>query len=102
MSKISVSTGTREKSNIVETVYEVPRRVIAETIINAVAHRDYYSKAGIQVSVFKDRIEISNPGSLPPELDIEDLKKHIVRIRIILCWPIVYFKPGLLNDTEQV
>ncbi len=75
LSKISVSTGTREKSNIVETLYEVPRRVIAEAVINAVAHRDYYSKASIQVSVFKDRIEISNPGSLPPELEIEDLKK---------------------------
>ncbi len=39
------------------------------------AHRNYLSKSSIQVSVFKDRIEVSNPGSLPPELEISDLKK---------------------------
>lgn len=75
LSKISLSTGTREKSNQVETIYEIPRAVISEAIINAVAHRDYYSKGSIQVSVFRDRIEVTNPGSLPPELDISDLKE---------------------------
>lgn len=49
LSKISLSTGDRSKANQVETVYEVPRAVIAEAIINAVAHRDYYSKASIQI-----------------------------------------------------
>ena len=75
LSKISLSTGTREKSNQVETIYEIPRAVISESIINAVAHRDYYSKGSIQVSVFRDRIEVTNPGSLPPELEISDLKE---------------------------
>jgi len=75
LSKINLSTGTRSKKNQVDTVYEIPRAVIAEAIINAVAHRDYKSNGSIQVSVFKDRIEISNPGSLPPELNIGDLKK---------------------------
>ena len=74
LSKISLSTGTREKSNRVETIYEIPRAVIAEAIINTVAHRDYYSNGSIQVSVLKNRIEVSNPGTLPPELDISDLK----------------------------
>lgn len=75
LSKVSISTGSREESNSVETVYEVPRKAIAEAVINAIAHRDYNSKGSIQVSVFKDRIEISNPGHLPPELSLEDLKK---------------------------
>jgi len=75
LSKISLSTGAREVSNRVETVYEIPRRAISEAIINAVAHRNYHSKSSIQVSVFKDRIEVSNPGNLPPELEISDLKK---------------------------
>ncbi|MCC5938164.1 MAG: DUF4062 domain-containing protein [Lunatimonas sp.] len=74
LSKISLSTGDRSKTNLVDTTYEVPRAVIAEGIINAIAHRDYYSKGSIQVSVFKDRIEISNPGSLPKELNISQLK----------------------------
>jgi len=75
LSKLSLSTGTREKSNQVETIYEIPRAVIAEGIINAVAHRDYNSKGSIQVSIFKNRVEINNPGNLPPELDISDLKE---------------------------
>jgi predicted HTH transcriptional regulator len=73
LSKISLSTGTRELSNQVNTAYEIPRRAIAEAIINAVAHREYYSKASIQVSVFKNRIEVFNPGSLPDELELSDL-----------------------------
>jgi ATP-dependent DNA helicase RecG len=75
LSKISLATGDRSKSNWVDTTYEVPRAVIAEGIINAIAHRDYYSKASIQVSVFKNRIEIENPGSLPKELTIAQLKE---------------------------
>ncbi len=73
LSKISLSTGTREASNQVSTAYEIPRRVIAEVIINAIAHRDYYSKASVQVSVFKDRVEVFNPGQLPIELALSDL-----------------------------
>ncbi|MCC5918837.1 MAG: DUF4062 domain-containing protein, partial [Cryomorphaceae bacterium] len=75
LSKISLSTGDRSQSNQVETAYEIPRAVIAEAIINAIAHRDYNSKASIQVSVFKDRIEIENPGTLPNELDISKLRE---------------------------
>ncbi|MBK9401751.1 MAG: transcriptional regulator [Bacteroidetes bacterium] len=74
LSKISISTGTRATSNQVDTVYEIPRAAIAEAIINAVAHRNYQSKGSIQVSVFKDRIEVLNPGKLPAELELADLK----------------------------
>lgn len=42
--------------------------------MNAVAHRDYTSKASVQVMLFKNRLEIWNPGSLPPSLTIEKLK----------------------------
>ena len=75
LSKISLSTGTRNKSNLVETEYEVPRSAIAEAIINALAHRDYNSSGSVQISVFKNRIEIENPGHLPNEITIEDLKR---------------------------
>lgn len=75
LSKISVSTGIRDKGNSVNTTYEIPRSVIAEAVINAIAHRDYTSKASVQVSVFKDRVEILNPGRLPDELELSDLQK---------------------------
>ncbi len=75
LSKISLSTGTRHKSNLVETEYEVPRAAIAEAVINALVHRDYYSKGSVQISVFSNRIEIENPGHLPDEITIADLKR---------------------------
>lgn len=41
-----------------------PSRALFEGIINAVAHRDYYlDGTQIQMDMFKDRLEISSPGS---------------------------------------
>ncbi|HZX20453.1 MAG TPA: ATP-binding protein [archaeon] len=51
--------------------YEYPIDVIREAVVNAVAHRDYFSKDGIQIYLFSDRIEITNPGSLPQGLPKE-------------------------------
>ncbi|CAN5273358.1 hypothetical protein BH09GEM1_BH09GEM1_32940 [soil metagenome] len=36
--------------------------------------RDYTSNASVQVMLFKDRLEIWNPGFLPPTLTLEKLK----------------------------
>jgi len=58
----------------VKRISEIPEFVIHEAIVNAVAHRDYNASAGVHVNVFSDRIEISNPGSLPSQLSIADLK----------------------------
>ncbi|MCR5824115.1 MAG: putative DNA binding domain-containing protein [Lachnospiraceae bacterium] len=41
-----------------------PERALFEGVINSVAHRDYYlDGTQIQVDMFKDRLEISSPGS---------------------------------------
>ncbi|MFM7612937.1 MAG: ATP-binding protein [Synechococcales cyanobacterium] len=46
-------------------IWEIPETVFIEAIINALAHRDYYDKgAVINIEVFDDRVEISNPGGL--------------------------------------
>ncbi|PIP19524.1 MAG: transcriptional regulator [Candidatus Omnitrophica bacterium CG08_land_8_20_14_0_20_41_16] len=55
--------------------FEIPVFAIQEAIVNAVAHRNYNVTSGVQVMVFTDRIEVWNSGSLPPELNIEDLRK---------------------------
>lgn len=52
-------------------VYEYPEKVFREAIVNAVVHRDYFSLDSIQISIFDDRIEILNPGSLPGSLNRE-------------------------------
>jgi ATP-dependent DNA helicase RecG len=37
-------------------------------------HRDYTSNASVQVMLFKDRLEVWNPGSLPPPMTPETLR----------------------------
>ena len=54
---------------------EIPEFVIHESIVNAVAHRDYNTTSSVQVMVFLDRVEIWNSGTLPGNLKVEDLKK---------------------------
>ncbi len=76
MSKLSVRFGQRNVEAQNEVEFEIPRSVIFETIVNAVAHRDYNSTGSVQVSVFRNRIVVRNPGTLPVELTKADLMKE--------------------------
>jgi ATP-dependent DNA helicase RecG len=58
-----------------EEKWEYPLSAVREAITNAICHRDYFSTANVHVSIFDDRLEVWNPGSLPPELTIDDLKR---------------------------
>ena len=69
MSSIFASNGPQAPSK-----YEIPQEVIAEAIVNAVAHRDYTSVASVQVMLFADRLEVWNPGSLVSNLTPELLR----------------------------
>ncbi len=55
-------------------VLEVDERALEETLVNALLHRDYSKNALIRLLVFKDRIEVISPGSLPNHLSIENIK----------------------------
>ena len=74
LSKIALSVGTRAESTQVPVSYEIPKEVVTEAIVNAVAHRDYTSNASVQVMLFSDRLEVLNPGRLPPSLTLEQLR----------------------------
>jgi len=74
LSKINLAVGTREHSVQAPVAYEIPREVISEAVVNAVAHRDYTSNGSVQVMLFSDRLEVWNPGSLPPSLTLEKLR----------------------------
>ncbi len=74
LSKLNRSVGTRSKSTQAPVRYEIPPDVIREAIVNAIAHRDYSSAGAVQVSVFADRVEVWNPGVLPPPLTTESLR----------------------------
>jgi predicted HTH transcriptional regulator len=74
MSKINFWVGTRENGPEVPVAYEIPREVVAEALVNAIAHRDYDSNGSVQVMLFCDRLEVWNPGELPPSLTVEKLR----------------------------
>jgi len=69
--EIEGSTGPREE------FWEIPKTVFKETIINALAHRDYYDKgAKITIELFDDRVEVSNPGGLVSAISSRDFGKR--------------------------
>jgi ATP-dependent DNA helicase RecG len=62
-------------------VPEISVEALREAIINAFCHRDYYDPDFIQMAIFKDRVEIRNPGKLYGTLTIDDLRKGNVSQR---------------------
>jgi predicted HTH transcriptional regulator len=75
LSKINRHIGTRAESVQAPATYELPKEAVTEAIVNAVAHRDYTSNASVQVMLFADRLEVWNPGELPPSLTPERLRE---------------------------
>jgi ATP-dependent DNA helicase RecG len=75
LGKIDRSVGTRATGTQAPVKFEIPRPVIAEAIVNAVIPRNYRHNGFVQVIVFADRIEVWNPGELPPELTPDLLRK---------------------------
>jgi predicted HTH transcriptional regulator len=73
-----------------DVTYEIPHAVIREAVVNAVAHRNYASKAAVQVMVFADRIEVWNPGGLPEDMTADQLRRphHSVPRNRLLCEPL--------------
>ncbi len=58
-----------------EQKYLYPEGATRESLINAIAHRDYSTQNGIEIFVFDDRMEIKNPGALLSTLNIESLRE---------------------------
>jgi len=75
MSKINLWVGTRAEGPQVPMAYEIPQEVVSEAIVNAIAHRDYTSSGSVQVMLFADRLEVWNPGGLPPSLTLQRLRE---------------------------
>lgn len=75
MSRIDNRTGTRVngESAAIPTEYELPRDAVREAIVNAVCHRDYTSNGSVQVMLFRNRLEVWNPGQLPYGLTVQKL-----------------------------
>ena len=77
----NIRIGMRVKGLYREDVPEISMEALREAIINAFCHRDYHDPDFVQVAVYKDRVEIRNPGVLYGGLTIADLKRGNVSRR---------------------
>ena len=65
-----------------EDFLQFPAQAVREAVINAVVHTDYSIKGtAIQIAVFDNRIEITNPGGLPFGLTLERALTGVSKIR---------------------
>lgn len=62
-------------------VPEIARAALREAIINAFCHRDWRDPDYIQIAVYKNRVEIRNPGGLYDDLTLADLRRGNVSRR---------------------
>lgn len=76
MTHIDARVSDRTKSAQTDVEYELPVQAVTEAIVNAVVHRDYTSTGAVQVMLFRDRLEVWNPGGLPKGLTVEKLLGH--------------------------
>ncbi len=63
------------KSGPRKEIPEIPVEAIREAVGNSLCHRDYANPKGNEVAIFKDRIEIYNPGQFPDEIEPADFIK---------------------------
>ena len=85
---------------------ELPELAVREAIVNAVCHRDYSDNGSVQVMLFRNRLEIINPGTLPKGWTVERLlRTHDSKARNLvlaqaLNWAGYVEKSG--NGTEAI
>ena len=78
----NMHTGMRLEGLYRVDVPEIDKEALREAIINSFCHRDYYDYDSINIAIFKDRVEIRNPGMLYGGLTIDRiLKENISRRR---------------------
>lgn len=75
---MAAEIGYKKRKNIPQ----YPPAVVREAVINALLHTDYSIKgASIQVAIFDDRMEITNPGALPFGLSLEVALSGVSQLR---------------------
>lgn len=87
-------SGSRRKE-----IPEIPVRAISEAIINSLCHRDFANPKGNEIAIFKNRIEIYNPGRFPEEHSPEDYIRGDERS--VLRNPLIAHAFYLTSDIER-
>lgn len=68
-------TGALQRTEIPE----IPVDAIREALLNSFCHKDYASGQSNEVAIYKDRIEIYNPGTFPEGYEPQDFIKKVER-----------------------
>lgn len=80
-----------------EEIPEIPIDAVREALVNSLCHRDNRIPTGNEVAIFKDRVEIYNPGDFPEGYRPDDfIKGHE---RSILRNPLI---AGVLFKTKDI
>ena len=58
---------------------EIPIDAIREALLNSFCHKDYASGQSNEVAIYKDRIEIYNPGAFPEGYEPRDFIDKVER-----------------------
>jgi ATP-dependent DNA helicase RecG len=62
--------------------WEFPLVAVREAIVNALVHADYAQRGSpLRLAILSDRIEIDNPGGLPPGLTLDDIRRGVSKLR---------------------
>lgn len=76
--KLGAEIGPSMRKNIAE----YPPVVVKEAVTNALIHTDYSAGGSqIQVAIYDDRIEMTNPGALPFGLNLSDALQGVSQLR---------------------
>lgn len=61
---------------------QYPIAAVREVLLNALMHANYELRGSrFYVAIYDDRLEIQNPGNLPPGMTLDDFKAGISKIR---------------------
>lgn len=58
-----------------DEIPEIPIGALREALVNSLCHRDYYAPESNKIAIYRNRIEIYNPGLFPAGLTPEDFIK---------------------------
>jgi ATP-dependent DNA helicase RecG len=76
-----INIGMRLDGLLRVDVPEIDKEAFREAIINAFCHRDYREYDSVNIAIFKDRVEIRNPGLLYGGLTVDTIRKKMVSAR---------------------
>ncbi len=67
---------------------EIDERALEEAVVNALLHRDYSKNAVVRLFIFRDRVELISPGSLPNHLSVENIRNgnSVIRNPILVSY----------------